>query len=90
MKQSKTPLTTESLRSLIGTLVSYQGANCQIIEILEDEMALVLEARDAHTTIQPDQHGEAHRRVAHTVTIPILCSEKGEVNPDFASLICQI
>jgi hypothetical protein len=59
------------LRELIGRLARYQGRLYEIIEILEDDPpSLVLQDR-AHTTIQADQHGEAHRRVPEVITLPM-------------------
>lgn len=62
------------MRNLIGRLARYQGELYEVIEILEDDPpSLVLQNR-AHTTIQADQHGEAHRRVPEVVTLPLAFS----------------
>lgn len=74
------------LRGLIGLHVHYNGARCQIIEVLEDEPALILQDCERHTIIQPDQLGEAHRRVPSTFTIPVLSGDKTELNPMFLEL----
>ncbi len=74
------------LRGLIGLHVNYNGARCQIIEVLEDEPALILQDCERHTMIQPDQLGEAHRRVPSTFTIPVLSGDKTELNPVFLDL----
>jgi hypothetical protein len=59
------------LRNLIGRHARYQGELYEILEILdEDPPSLVLQ-NVAHTTIQADQHGEAHRRVPEIVTVPL-------------------
>jgi len=78
-------ITVEDLRDLIGLRVRYGGMDCQIIEILEDGPSLVLQ-NDVAQAIQPDQYGEAHRRVPHTLTIPIFTDDKAELNPDFLGL----
>lgn len=59
------------LQTLIGRRARYQGELYEIFEVLEnDPPALVLQ-NVAHTRIQADQHGEAHRRVPETVTVPL-------------------
>lgn len=80
-------ISVDSLRVLIGHEVHYDGRRCQIIEILEDGPALILQHYSEElTTIQPDQHGEAHRKVPSTVTIPVLDQEGLKLNPDFYAL----
>lgn len=77
--------TLEQLHGLIGRRVTHHGVNCQIIEILDDGPALVLADCEANTTIQPDQMGDAHRRVPTTFTIPVL-AEADEFHPAFLRL----
>lgn len=86
MSETKPEVTVDQLQYLIGMRVSFQGACCRIIEVLEDGPELVLQECDERTTIQPDQHGEAHRRVPHTLTIPIMSPDKKEFSPAFLSL----
>ncbi len=62
----------DKIRDLIGRHVVYKGTEYVIVEVLDQAPALVLEARD--TVIQADQHGEAHRRVPNTETVPVLNS----------------
>ena len=85
MEAGDNKLTVEDLRDLIGLRVRHSGVDCQIIEILEDGPSLVLEDKSAQA-IQPDQYGEAHRRVPHTLTIPIFTDDKTELNPAFLAL----
>ncbi len=66
----------DKIRGLIGRHVIYKETRCVIVEVLEDSPALVLEAHD--TVIQADQHGEAHRRVPNTETVPVLNSAGNE------------
>jgi hypothetical protein len=68
----------DTLRQYLGEYVSYQGTVYEIIEVLEEYPALVLQDCEEHTTIQADQHGEAHRRVPQTHTIPIPINESGQ------------
>ncbi len=76
----------EHLRGLLGHSVRYQGVKCTIIEVLENDPSLVLEACHSQTIIQPDQHGEAHRRVPCTITVPILNKNRSEFTPAFLDL----
>lgn len=86
MNETRTEIDIEQLRGLIGRSVDYYGTRCTVIEVLEDHPALVLEACHKHTTIQPDQHGEAHRRVPTTITVPILTKTGNEYAPGFLDL----
>lgn len=79
---------TSELRALIGRRVRYKGELYEVFEILEhDPLALVLQ-NEAHLHIQPDQHGEAHRRVPETVTVPIALNETAE--PDFDEMQIEL
>ncbi len=80
-------ISTDQLRSLIGTHVNWQGQEHIIIEVLEDEAALVLKSTQQPGIIQPDQYGEAHRRVPSTLTLPVYTNaEKTELSSDFIEL----
>ncbi len=70
----------EILRDAIGQRVRFHNVVYEIIEILEDGPALVLQDCEQHTSIQPDQHGEAHRRVPQTLTLPVLTTEDGIID----------
>ena len=85
MGSSKTNVS--HLRDLIGSRARYLGAIYEIIEILEDGPALVLQNCDEHTTIQADQLGEAHRRVPQTMTLPISLSASGEIDTKSVGLV---
>jgi len=71
-----------SLRRAIGQRVRFQDVVFEIIEILEDGPSFVLQDCEEHTSIQPDQHGEAHRRVPQTMTLPILITTEGNLDSD--------
>lgn len=79
------PPSLDALRSYIGREVSFDGQQCQIIEVLEDGPALVLSCT-RNSVIQPNQHGDATRRVPETRTIPILNRERTELHPDYLRL----
>ncbi|MBL1261144.1 MAG: hypothetical protein COB33_011490 [Thiotrichaceae bacterium] len=72
----------ESLRNAIGQRVRFHNVMFEIIEILEDGPSFVLQNCEEHTSIQPDQHGEAHRRVPQTMTLPILMTSDGTLDSD--------
>ncbi len=67
------------LRKLIGARARYQGRIYEILEIIEDEPALVLQDEN-HSTIQADQHGDAHRRVPSTVTVHLPLTAGGAID----------
>lgn len=83
---SKIIITIEQLRGMIGLHVIHQGTLCQIIEILEDGPSLVLQSVEHIDIIQTNQHGEAHRRVRQTFTIPVLSKDKTEIHPQYLAL----
>jgi len=79
-----TPLISDidSLRSAIGKRVRFHNVVFEIIEILEDGPSFVLQDCEERTSIQPDQHGEAHRRVPQTMTLPIIMTTDGNLDSD--------
>lgn len=79
-------ITLIQLRGMIGLNVIHQGEGYQIIEVLEQSTELVLVKLQKATTIQTDQHGDAHRRVPHTVTVPVLTADRAELHPSFLAL----
>jgi len=77
----------DNLRNLIGHEVKHEGQDCKIIEILEDDIpAIILQHHDHQTSIQADQHGEAHRKVPITITLPVIDRETGSFHPAFSDL----
>jgi hypothetical protein len=79
-------ITLEQLRNMIGLHMLHQGVRCQVIEVLEDGPSLVLQSVEESPTIQPNQYGEATRRVPVTYTIPVLNKDHTELHPDFLAL----
>ncbi len=85
--QNKARNLLKQLRPALGMSVEYEGSAYKLIELLEDELAIVLEACHKFTDIQADQMGEAHRRVPRTIMIPVLVGEnKEDINPAFLDL----
>lgn len=79
-------LSLDQLRELIGVRVEYNGLQCEIVEILEDGPALILQHDDSTAVIQADQHGEAHRKVPPTLTIQIFAADGKGLSAPFLSL----
>ncbi len=80
-------ISLQQLRGMIGLRVLHLGSPCQVVEVLEDGPALVLlDLEESHSTIQADQHGEAHRRVRVTYTIPVLNPGATGFSADFLAL----
>jgi hypothetical protein len=69
------------LRDQIGTHGQYNGHDFELIEILEQEPAVVLRDCSDQHTIQNDMHGEAHRIVAKTHTVPLFSEVSYKLHP---------
>ncbi len=76
------------LHQLIGVRARYQNQLYEVLEILEDDPPSLVLQNVHHTTIQPDQHGEAHRRVPETVTVPLAIKGGGAV--DFGKMELEL
>lgn len=74
------------LRGLIGTRLRYQGQDCRIIEVLEPGPQLVLLCENASGVIQPNQYGDATRRVPRTLNLPVLSEDGEQFHPEFRLL----
>lgn len=81
----ETEINIETLRKKIGMLVLHLGQECRVVELLEDDPALVLVADDTDS-IQADQFGNAHRKVPLTYIIQVLSPDKQELHPDYQAL----
>jgi hypothetical protein len=80
-------LNTQDLRRLIGQRVLHQGIPCLVVELLEHEPALVLEASGPREGIQDNQYGDPHRRVAEVFTIPLFEAPGSKsLHPDLLAL----
>lgn len=71
---------------MIGLHVRHDGIACAVIEVLEDGPSLVLQALSDTTTIQPNQYGDATRRVPVTYTVPVLTAEHDALHEEFLAL----
>lgn len=79
-------ITANQLRPMIGLRVRHNNVLCEVMDILDDGPTLVLVDLDQHTRIQPDQHGEAHRRVPQTYSIVLFNVEHDQFSPAFLAL----
>jgi len=68
------------LQRMIGAQARYHDDAYQVIEVLEDGPAIVLQQLGDNTTIQADQHGDAHRRVPRTLTLHLALTPTGELD----------
>jgi hypothetical protein len=75
------PALLDALRDRIGTRGLYNGQEFELIEVLEHDPAVVLRDCGAAHTIQPDMHGEAHRMVNKTHTVPIASEVERGLHP---------
>lgn len=79
--------TLQDIRQLIGQRVFHQGISCLVVEYLENEPALVLEASGPRQGIQDNQYGDPHRRAPEIFTIPIYESPcSNHFHPDLLAL----
>lgn len=74
----------ERLRTLIGRTVWHANTCCEVVEVLEDGMQIVLHCQGGGG-IQTNQFGEARRRVPDMVTINVFSG--AEFSPAFSALL---
>ncbi|MBU1192699.1 MAG: hypothetical protein KKE76_13405 [Gammaproteobacteria bacterium] len=79
-------ISLEQLRTCIGQELEFDGQHCRIIELLEDGPALVLACTSSSSVIQPNQYGDATRRVDQTRTINVLSADGETYHADFLKL----
>lgn len=75
----------QTLRDAIGRVIHFRGQPCRIIEILDDGPTVVIECLDADKAIQANQFGDASRRVAQLLSVPVFGKQK-DLNPDYVDL----
>lgn len=80
------PLTLDQLRALIGVRLRYRGEPHVVIEILEDDLAIVLAPETAGPSIQADAYGNARRQAGTLITVPIFSRDRTTLHPDFLDL----
>jgi len=77
---------TERLRSLIGRDCRFYGRPCRIVEVLEDQGRIILEAREPLPPIQIDQYGQAAYRANEHIDIG-LYGDDGALSDDLLHLL---
>ena len=80
-----TEIDLSQLRKLIGIQVQMAGSIWEVIEVIERGPELVLESlsSNANKAIQTNQYGEAHRKVPHTISIPVIDPTTGDYHTLF-------
>lgn len=81
--------TMKQARGMIGARLRHGGHNCTVIEVLEDQLELILEADNASLEIQADAYGNARREMRALYYVPIFNTERDELHPSFLSLAGQ-
>ena len=76
----------DKLKQLLGQTFNYRELDCQVIEILTDPPALVLQGRQERKIIQPNQYGDAGDRIIETFTVALLNPRRDGFNPDLPGL----
>lgn len=76
----------EDLEALIGRRVRYLNRTWVIIEVLEEELAIVLQADTADESILNNAQGEPVRSTPRVMTLPVRDEESGGINPEMGAM----
>ena len=76
-------LSLNQLRGMIGLRILYSGTTYTVIEVLEDNPCIVVQADQPDSHIQADAYGNARRQVRDTLTIPVFSNDKTELHVNF-------
>jgi len=76
----------QDARRMIGLRVRHAEANCTIIEVMDDQHEIILEADACIHEIQADAFGNARREMRTLYSIPILNQAGDDLHPDFTRL----
>ena len=80
---------SSNLHALVGRRLVYDGVACQVIDVIADGPTLVLCRTDAEGIIQPNQFGEARRRVPQTYMIPFWSQVRDDLHPVLIELLSE-
>ncbi|MDQ2068254.1 hypothetical protein [Natronospira bacteriovora] len=78
--------TVAELEQFIGRRVRYLGHRWQIIEVLDEELSLVLQADDDSERIMSNSHGEPVRSLPEIMTLKVKDPEGEGLNPELGQL----
>lgn len=84
-QESKLP-SIEDLEALIGRQVRYLNRVWVIIEVLEEELAIVLQADTAGESILSNAQGEPVRSLPRVMTLPVRDEDSGGINPEMREM----
>ena len=79
-------LDPHALKKLLGQTLTYQGAACQVIDILADEPALVLRDGNDRRFLQANQYGDVGDHHPRTFTVNLLNNHRDGLNPELPEL----
>jgi|GEM_PF-6718564 len=86
LTEGSQPVDFERLRKQVGSRVIYKRVKCKVVEVLEDDATVVLEACHKFSELQSGQTGDSMRHVPKIITIPIYIGSARRLNPALADL----
>ena len=75
------------LHQYIGDEINLNGKQCHLIDVLDNESALVFACQHEDKNIQSNQHGDAHRKVHSTYTLSCLNDNGDDLHPQIKSFL---
>ncbi len=76
----------QCLRRHLGDRMRYLGRQCQLIDLLDDPLSVVLRELDGEGEIQGSQYGDAVRRVPCLHRVPVFDPQTGALSADIQAL----
>ena len=74
------------LHSQIGAQATYRNSLYNILEIIDDIPAIIIQKDMPPSSIQGDMYGRARKHTKDVVTIHILNSDKSDIGSEFQNL----
>lgn len=74
------------LHSQIGAQATYRNSVYNILEIIDDIPAIIIQKDSPSSSIQSDMYGRARKHTKDVVTISILNSDKTDIGSEFHNL----
>jgi len=69
------------LQGHIGQAFEVQGSGFQVVEVLDGELAAVVQQTGGRDAVQENLYGDPRRRVPRTHTIPLIADDGQSVHP---------